>query len=451
MPPRKKPQPAHKTEAPVSKMDVLPHFKPLYSPVPGVLLVGGRGRGASTAMAQALILYCSSIKIRCAVLREYMNSIADSCKQQIEDEINRDPLVAKDWRITESYLMHKITRSTIIFKGLKRNAGSIKSLAGIQLVVLEESENLTDESWQILEPTIRHPEGTMFIVIGNPKERNTCFGRMITSPPDGWVKVHSTYLDNPYTSATTLRQAEECKRRSMDEYNWVWLGGFKDDRRDRLIKRVLTADDSLPLEPDDATTVIGVDIARKGGDKTVIAVRKGRSFLLLRSYDEMDLPTLTSELKSYIRKYQPQYVNVDSTGHGAWLPDGLAANGITVTGHNFAARADDPDKYSNRRTELWGLLNDYLQTGGTVPHDNELLDELDASYYDLDTKGRFALVGKDEIRAMLPDNRSTDKADAVALACFTPPGEMFRTRSRQEQAVGHQMLAHRLLNSVKWK
>jgi phage terminase large subunit len=427
----------------MAEIDVLPQFKPLYEPHAGVILAGGRARGASTAMAQAVVYFGSKFTIKIVLFREFLASIKDSAKAQIEGEIENLGL-SHEWTITDSYLRHRKTQTTIKFKGLQRNKSSIKSLYDTDWAIVEEAEDLSFESWKILEPTIRKP-GSTFTIIGNPRERASCFGHLITELPRDWVLVMSTYLENPYASEEILRMAQECKTNNPGDYDWIWLGNFREAGLSRMITKITHPQPGEVPDPL-AQVVIGCDIARSGGDRTAIAVRKGSQIVYLQSWATMDLPQLTAHLSSLIRKYSPSQISIDATGHGAWLPDALDAKGIKVKSVVFSETAEEAEKYSNRRTEIYGRLEWFMTNGGTVPQNTELVEELEASFYTLDNRDRRKMLPKDDIKRRI--KRSPDLADAVALACDCYEDVMFSTVKKSNLSVKIQ--GRRLISAGRW-
>lgn len=432
-----------------AELVVLPQFKPFFLPKKGLIVSGGRSRGASTAMAQAVTYFGSMCKMRIAVCREFQNSIEESAKAEIEKWIASDPLIESQWIITRSYLMHRYTLSTIIFRGLQRNKKSIKGLSDIDLCIVEEADSMSWESWELLSPTIRKLHSETWLV-GNNGKKSTPFGTLVQDPPKGWLSVVSTYLDNPYNTHDTLDKALYClKTQGQAVYNNIWLGAWEDAAQMRLINVLKFDTGDLPPPRDDTAVHIGVDIARTG-DKTVIAVRQGKRFPEILEYQTMDLPALTGILQTLIRRYRPTGIWVDSTGHGAWVPDGLRQSGVHVESVVFSERAQEDDRYHNRRTELYGRMGRYMQDGGTIPNRRNLVEDLEASFYDWDSRNRPQLHSKDEIRSTL--GRSTDEGDACCLTLAGPETQWYTDPSkgltaRVKQAQVNQTLA----NMGRWR
>lgn len=84
-------------------------------------------------------------------------------------------------------------------------------------------------------------------------------------------------------------------------------------------------------------------------------------------------------------------------------------------------------RFVNRRAEMWYGVREWLKSGGRLVDDECLKAELTAPTYSFDASGRIKLEPKEEIKARL--NRSTDRADALALT-FAAPWRCPRWRRR---------------------
>jgi hypothetical protein len=115
--------------------------------------------------------------------------------------------------------------------------------------------------------------------------------------------------------------------------------------------------------------------------------------------------------------YQPHAIFVD-VGGNAGVYDGLKKLRWPVYGVDFGSRPTDP-RYQNKRAEMWVAMRDWLQDGGVVPPDQDILADLCSTEYDYqNTRGKFALESKEDMRARgMP---SPDIADALACTFAFP-------------------------------
>lgn len=429
----------------MNKIAVLPQFRPLYQNYRYKICQSGRGSSKSVSIATALLWYASRCKMKILCVREYMNSIAESSMAQLIQVIEWSDTV-DSWYITKAEIVHKITGSRFIFRGVKSSPASIKSFPDLDIIWIEEAESISKESLDIILPTLRK-EGSQLFVSGNNKSRLNAISQyfIVNEPPKGTVVITNSYLDNPFCSKDFIEQAEHMKSTNKPLYDYVYGGQYLDMSKLVLVNNVKTYD-TMPLRRPDDIVVIGCDIARNG-DKTVIAVRIGRVVLPLLKYENMDLDKLIMELQGLIYKYSPNLVNVDSTGFGSFVPDGLKMANIKVNGINFACKARKEERYKNKRTELYGLINEFFEQGGVIPNDVDLIEELEASFYDYDNNNRYALIPKDEIKPVL--GRSPDSSDAVGLCMHTNDGKMFSKPTLHTDAMLH--TERKIIANANWR
>lgn len=77
-----------------------------------------------------------------------------------------------------------------------------------------------------------------------------------------------------------------------------------------------------------------------------------------------------------------------------------------------------PEHYGTLRDELAASVEAWMREGGAIPEDTKLAAELHALRWVEDVRQRLKVTPKDELRKLL--DRSPDRYDAVALACWEP-------------------------------
>ena len=168
--------------------------------------------------------------------------------------------------------------------------------------------------------------------------------------------------------------------------------------------------------------IIGVDPARFGNDSTAIIKRRGRASYDIKTYKKQSTMEVAGVVHTMIKKYKPAQVAVDVGGLGAGVVDRLWELGHekVVVAVNFGSSALDPEKYKNKRAEMWWLMRDWL--AGDMPvmlPDSDLMHaDLCAPQYKYDSNQRRILESKDEMRKR--GVRSPDAGDALALTFAEP-------------------------------
>ena len=176
--------------------------------------------------------------------------------------------------------------------------------------------------------------------------------------------------------------------------------------------------------------VVGVDPSR-GGDRFSMIKRHGRKAYDKRNWsgDQIDkLGKAVSKCKSvldevcHVAGKKPDMMFVDAGG-GADLVDRLHELGYEdrVKAIYFGSSPLDDLKYKNKRGEMWGLCNLWLNDENLevqVPDDDEIQADLCASPYDRDSHDRIILWRKEKIKAKY--GFSPDDGDALALTFAEP-------------------------------
>jgi phage terminase large subunit len=183
---------------------------------------GGRGSGKTVSIAKGLLIRGMKRTERILCAREFQNSISDSVLKTLEDEI--DALGLRGFYEVQNNAIYGKNGTEFIFKGLRNNIQSIKSMAGITLVWLEEAQTLSDRSYEILIPTIR-AEGSQIMVSFNPdNDDDPTYIRFVVNQPDDAYICKVNYDENPWFPETLRKEMEFIKHRDTDLYNHIWLG-----------------------------------------------------------------------------------------------------------------------------------------------------------------------------------------------------------------------------------
>jgi hypothetical protein len=169
--------------------------------------------------------------------------------------------------------------------------------------------------------------------------------------------------------------------------------------------------------------IVGVDPARFGPDSTAIVRRRGREVLRIERMRDSDTMQVVGKIIVILRDECPERVFIDSGGLGAGVYDRLAELGCSdrVFAVQFGEKALQPDRYVNRRAEMWDAVKQWLRLGGVnLGKDSILAGELPGPQYSYDSLGRVKLEAKEDMRAR--GIASPDAADALALTFAWPPG-----------------------------
>tara|TARA_Y100000385_G_scaffold289334_1_gene358474 strand:+ start:2158 stop:3378 length:1221 start_codon:yes stop_codon:yes gene_type:complete len=216
------------TQAAINLPDkVLDVFEPDRGSVQYRALFGGRGsaKSQSAAMMAAYWGYIEPLRILCT--RELQVSIKDSFHRELKDAIERTPWLSAHYDVGVDYLRGK-NGTEFVFRGLRHNTSSIKSLAGIDLTIVEEAEDVPEDSWLALEATVFRSDKSELWAIWNPRTENSPVDkRFRKSPPPSALICEINWQDNPFfPNGLKALRVRERTRLDASTYAHVWDGAY---------------------------------------------------------------------------------------------------------------------------------------------------------------------------------------------------------------------------------
>ena len=199
---------------------------------------GGRGSGKSHFFAECIIetmLIKPNARIVC--IREIQRSLKFSSKALIESKINSLG-VSEYFDVTLTEIRAKRGNGLIIFQGMQdHTADSIKSLEGFDIAWVEEAQNLSKRSLELLRPTIRKENSELWFS-WNPENEtdavDSFFKQMQENRATDYILIHANFSDNPFLPTELLNEQEYDRRYNPSTYEHIWLGGYN-TKSDALI------------------------------------------------------------------------------------------------------------------------------------------------------------------------------------------------------------------------
>lgn len=211
---------------------------------------GGRGSGKSHAFAEMLIeehIVDASQSSVC--VREIQKSLNQSVKRLLEMKIQE--MNAGDYfEVQDSVIKNKKGDGRIIFQGMQNHtADSIKSLEGYDRAWVEEAQSLSQNSLDLLRPTIRKPDSELWFT-WNPRLASDPVDHLLrgAKPPQNTCVVKVNYMDNPWFPQVLKDEMEYDLRRDPDKYQHVWMGDYLRNSETRVFKNWIVEDFETPPE-----------------------------------------------------------------------------------------------------------------------------------------------------------------------------------------------------------
>lgn len=160
--------------------------------------------------------------------------------------------------------------------------------------------------------------------------------------------------------------------------------------------------------------VIGLDPARKGRDSTGLIVRQGRKVIKALRWKLPDLMTIAARCAEVADEFNADAIFIDTVGLGAGVYDRLKQMGYgdVIYEAIASARADNSDRFANKRAEMWSRMDEWLLSGADIPDSDLLENDLLLLGFDYDSNNRLKLQSKSELGV------SPDIADALAMTFY---------------------------------
>ncbi len=244
------------------------------------------------------------------------------------------------------------------------------------------------------------------------------------------------YLKNKNLCATNLENTNKPSYRFHKEFPATIHEAFLNNSESKLIPINILLSKSLKgdfclfnkdrkeeflLNKLDKPIILGVDVARGGGDFSWIIDRQGNyiGFNLNEKINTADTMELTGIIAKNIDKLSPLQVCIDAGGGGIGVYDRLCELGYKncLKLVNFGEKAFNGRKYFNKRSEMWGLLGDFIKEDGFIVSDNMLLQQISTIEYFYNSMGQLRIESKDEIKKRLKGSPDGGDACALTFAC----------------------------------
>jgi hypothetical protein len=310
--------------------------------------------------------------------------------------------------------------NTDAFQGLHNEGKRI-------ILIFDEASGIADNVWEVAEGAMTDANTEIiWIAFGNPVRSSGRFRECFEGHKDSWIRRQ---IDSRTVEGVNKEYFEELIRQyggeDDDRSRFRVRGLFPITAENQFISQVdaLAAANRIPEASLYDPLVFGIDVAR-GGDETVICIRRGRDAKSVRWVKERttDLIDLGNKIIRMMEHHKPDAVFIDAGGMGIGVIDYIRSLKHHVTPVQFGSSAsndgmylDTTGNYFNKRAEMYCELRSWLKNG-SIPSDGSLVKQLTQIEYRYKQKKGIdciLLESKDEMRSRGLD--SPDEADALAL------------------------------------
>lgn len=323
------------------------------------------------------------------------------------------------------------------------------------LVIVDEASGVPRLLFEAIDSIVTNIHARV-LAVGNPDDPASEFAK-ICRPGSGWNVIPVSAFDTPAFTGEEVPEAllemlpsrewvEERKRRwgeGSPIYQSKVLGQFPDIGEDTLVgPKLIRQAQALDLSGEAIADPgqWGWDVARYGSDKTVGYLNRGG--VIRKEYESAK--TSTMETAGQIkRRLKPRVGStpavIDVIGVGAGVVDRLREQRVKgIVPFNASNAAHEPERFVNRRAEIYWHFREDLEAGlidlPPEGEDDDLIAQLGAIKWSVDSRGRVKVESKDDMKKRgLP---SPDHLDAAVYSSVR--GARSRTLPNAELAKSEQ-------------
>lgn len=260
------------------------------------IIVGGRGSAKSIGVGDIMLMFADhGERICCA--REFQNSIDDSVHEGLKQEIDRLGVEGFNALATS---IRTSTGGEIFYKGLARNITSLKSLAGVRRLWIEEGESVSEKSLKVLTPSIRSSASSnedgdtppeIWITMNRGSKKDAVAKKYLSRAEKQLAKtgyyeddlimvIQVNWDENPwFPPELEQERQDDLANLTYAEYRHIWEGDYYDEVKGSIIPvawfdAAIDAHEKLGFKAKGAK-IAAFDPSDEGGDAKGYALRHG--------------------------------------------------------------------------------------------------------------------------------------------------------------------------------
>jgi hypothetical protein len=324
----------------------------------------------------------------------------------------RDPAHAKTWRAD---LIPWSEHNTEAFAGLHNKGRRI-------VLIFDEASAIADKVWEVAEGVLLDEDTEiLWLAFGNPTRNSGRFRECFRKFKHRWI---TRQIDSREVDGTNKDQIAKWAADYGEDSDFfkVRVRGLFPSLSSRQFISEVDVDGAYGREiaPEQfafAPKILTVDPAWEGDDEFVIGLRQGLNFRILDHFPKNDNDLIAA---ARIARWQDQEgadaVFVDA-GYGTGIVSAGSGLGRSWTLVWFAGESSDPGCL-NKRAEMWRSARDWLKSGGCLPLDPSLRDELQAPETVPRMDGKIQIEAKKDMKKR--GIGSGNRADALCLSFAFP-------------------------------
>lgn len=286
-------------------------FEFLFTPSRYKIVWGGRGAGKSWAFATALIIKGTQQVEKVLCTREWQSSTKDSVKSLLDRKIV-DLGLEYFYRSTRDSIIG-LNGTQFLFYGIRRDPAKIKSTDGVTICWNEESQALSQESLDVLIPTIREAGSELWFSMNTGLEEDPVYQNFIKNTVPNSIVKKVNYDENPFFPDVLRDEMEYMKIHNYAKYKHIWLGEPLDLSDSAVFTNWKLGEVG---EPDDGVYYFGLDFGYSSDPSALVKCYIDEDKRMLYITDEAygyhieieNLPDFIDEVSGS----RDQYITADS-------------------------------------------------------------------------------------------------------------------------------------------
>ena len=298
------------------------------------------------------------------------------------------------------------------FQGLHNADSSI-------LMIFDEASGIHPKIWEAAVGATTDGE-VFFLVFGNPTQPIGDFADCFDKNKDLYNTEFVDSRDVSHTNKEALKDIITMYGADSDEARVRVYGQFPHQAYNEFIsKELVKAAQSRELFPDfGAALIMGVDVARFGGDEIVITYRQGRDArtrprLVFKNLNSVRLAEI---IVNEYKTHRPDAIVIEAPGGGEGVIDQLRhIHHLRIIEFWPGAPSNKPDTYYRKRDELWDLGRKWLTDEGCIDADDEFGRQLSGLQYGYDRFEQKLKMESKELYKSRTEEHSPDRADSFML------------------------------------
>ena len=307
--------------------------------------------------------------------------------------------------------------------------GRFEGFHGNVFIVLDECKSIQEDLFE----AVARIQPNRILAMSSPGGTTGKFYK-IFSKEQKWWELHTvTAFDCPHIKQSWIDEQIEMWGREHPLIQSMIFGQFQETSGEGLVipwESLMSCLDSPPTK-DGHEVVAACDFAA-AGDESVFCMRVGNKITKLIAWREANTMAGCARFALEFEKngLKPEQIFGDAGGLGLPMCHQLGEMGWPIHQVNLGGRAQEPDRYQNRGTEMWFRAARQIDRLEAILPDDEILhSQLTTRRVGTSKTGKLNLESKKEMKAR--GFSSPDRGDALVMCLASVSDHPAWTRMNQ--------------------